>query len=227
MHRIGLLALVVLAVAVLTMSGGVIARLMGDDTAGPSPASGAIGATSPSAVSSPAAASPTAVSTGGGSPTPATTAPDRPTSAPDAGQATDAPSSASGGDPAARYRAFLDHLAGVRDDAAAGSAALVAAAEAQDLAAVEQAAVDVLDLTDQERGWLLANPPADCYVAAHAAATTMVASYATTAERALDWAGQTGLAALAALASLLDAATATAAEVEDLGTALAEAACPV
>ena len=84
---------------------------------------------------------------------------------------------------------------------------LSTAAQAQNTGAVHAAAVAILDFADGERDWLREHPPADCYAAAHAAATTMLDAYATAADRFIRWAATGGgLAGLPALGDALDAA---------------------
>ena len=72
------------------------------------------------------------------------------------------------GPPRLAYAAFLRRVNDDRETVETLNGALSTAAQAQDLAAVQHAAVDILDFVDTERDWLRDNPPADCYAAAHA-----------------------------------------------------------
>lgn len=131
------------------------------------------------------------------------------------------------GDPRLLYAEFLLRVNDDRATVARLNEALSEAAAAQDTDAVHDAAVDILDFTDVERDWLREHPPAACYARAHKAARTMVAAYATTAERALDWAETGGgLAGLSALKDALDAADAAGEALTSFGRALEATRCP-
>jgi hypothetical protein len=183
---------------------------IGTPTSAPSQASEATSNAIPGA----ATAAATPVPSG----TPATTA-KRPPAATRAPRATGAPRLA--------WAEFLSHVNDDRSTVAGLNQALATAAEAQDLDTVRKAAVDILDFADAERDWLREHPPADCYVAAHASAGTMLDAYAMTAERFIDWtAAGGGLGGLAALGVAVDAADAARLALSAFGKVLEGTTCP-
>ena len=111
------------------------------------------------------------------------------------------------GDPRLAYAEFLLRVNDDRTTVEQLNQDLTTAAQAQNAGAVHAAAVAILDFADGERDWLREHPPADCYAAAHAAATAMLDAYAAAADRFIQWAATGGgLAGLPALGDALDAA---------------------
>ena len=131
------------------------------------------------------------------------------------------------GDPRLAYAEFLLR---VNDDRATVddlNTALTTAGNAQDPDAVRRASVDILDFVDVERDWLQGHPPADCYVAAHAAAGTMLDAYGTAAERFIDWSATGGgIAGLSALSRALEAGQVAADALTTFGHSLEATRCP-
>src|SRR6478752_612121 len=191
------------------------------------------GTTSPTPSRSPAAAasSPTA----NGSTIPTATPSLDPTSSlePSAGTATTTPAPVAtrapraSGPPRLAYAAFLRRVNDDRATVGTLNGALSTAAQAQDPAAVQRAAVDILYFVDTEHGWLRDNPPADCYAAAHASAGTMLDAYGAAADAFIAWA-QTGggFAGLGALGKAVDAAQTASDALTAFGHALEATTCP-
>jgi hypothetical protein len=177
--------------------------------------SGVIASPSPSLVASPSIAPSPSVT-----PTPAPTV--EPTPDPTA-----TPKAEATGDPRLLYAEFLLRVNDDRTEVAELNAALTKAAEAQDLADVRTAAVDILDFVDAERDWLREHPPARCYRDAHEAANEMLAAYGTAAERFIDWTtAEAGLDRLAAFTDALDAASQAGDALTAFGQALEATSCP-
>jgi len=176
---------------------------------------------SPPTPSGRASASPTTAT-----PSAETTAPTSPASpAPSSAPAT-APPRASG-PPHLAWAEFLAHLNEDRSTVEGLNAALTTAAQAQDPNAVKAASVDILDFVDVERDWLREHPPADCYAAAHGAATAMLDAYGMAADRFIDWSTSGGgLGGLPALGVALDAADGARAAFEAFVAALERTTCP-
>jgi len=131
------------------------------------------------------------------------------------------------GPPLLAWAEFLAHLNEDRSTVERLNVALTAAAQAQDPTAVKAASVDILDFVDVERDWLREHPPADCYAAAHAAASAMLDAYGTAADRFIDWsASGGGLGGLPALGVALDAADTARAAFEAFIAALEGTTCP-
>ena len=153
--------------------------------------------------------------------TPATPAAPAPTTAP-----ATAPPRASG-PPRLAWTEFLAHLNEDRSTVGGLNSALTTAAQAQDTEAVRAASVDILDFVDIERDWLREHPPADCYAAAHSAATAMLDAYGTAADRFIDWSTSGGgLGGLPALGVAVDAADAASTAFETFVAALESTTCP-
>jgi hypothetical protein len=131
------------------------------------------------------------------------------------------------GPPLLAWAEFLARLNEDRSTVESLNVALTAAAQAQDPTAVKAASVDILDFVDVERDWLREHPPADCYAAAHGAASAMLDAYATAADRFIDWsASGGGLGGLPALGVALDAADTARAAFETFIAALERTTCP-
>jgi hypothetical protein len=203
----GRIALVAGVAIIVVLAWVAVTRSVVPATAGDGAAASAALATSPSSVvgasSVPSEASPITVPSGepsasaAPSPTPAGTP--RPSSKPTRGPSTT-------DDPRVAYAAFLARLDDDRRTATDHADQLVAAIEDGDRAAARSTAVDILQFADGEHDWLTAHPPADCYIAAHDAAGSMVEAYATVADRALDWVeAAPGLATLDALGKVIGA----------------------
>ena len=216
---VGVVALVVLAAAAL-------GRAVSSDASAASPTPGLVtgqGPASPIATSLPTTeptpgetTEPTAEPTIEPTATPAPTAEPTPTDPPTAK-----------GDPRVLYAKFLDRINDDRTTVEGLNTALSTAAQAQDTAGVHDASVQILDFVDNERLWLKAHPPAACYTTAHHAARTMLVSYATAAERFLDWSGGSqGLGWLDALGKAIDAAKAAGDDLTAFGHALEATRCP-
>ena len=135
---------------------------------------------------------PPATSVASPSPTLAASAsPSAPPSAPATSRPATAPPRATG-DPRLAYAEFLLRVNDDRTMVEQLNQDLSTAAQAQNTGAVHAAAVAILDFADGERDWLREHPPADCYAAAHAAATTMLDAYAAAADRFIRWAATGG-----------------------------------
>lgn len=131
------------------------------------------------------------------------------------------------GDPRLAYAEFLLRVNDDRATVEGLNRALATAAEAQDPEAVRRAAVAILDFVDVERDWLREHPPAECYAAAHAAATAMLDAYGLAADRFIAWAATGGgLDGLLALGEALDAAQDAADALTAFGRALEGTTCP-
>jgi hypothetical protein len=131
------------------------------------------------------------------------------------------------GPPRLAWAEFLAHLNEDRSTVEGLNAALTTAAQAQDPDAVKAASVDILDFVDVERDWLREHPPADCYAAAHGAASAMLDAYGTAADRFIDWSTSGGgLGGLPALGVALDAADTARAAFETFVAVLEGTTCP-
>jgi hypothetical protein len=131
------------------------------------------------------------------------------------------------GDPHRLYAAFLSRVNDDRSSVATLNSALTVAAQAQDVDAVHDASVHILDFVDSERDWLREHPPAKCYASAHKAARSMIAAYGIAAERFLDWSATGGgLAGLDALGKAADAAGTAGDKLTTFGQALEATSCP-
>lgn len=169
---------------------------------------------------------PPATSVASPSPTLAASAsPSAPPSAPATSRpATDPPRAT--GEPRLAYAEFLLRVNDDRTMVEQLNQDLSTAAQAQNTGAVHAAAVAILDFADGERDWLREHPPADCYAAAHAAATTMLDAYAAAADRFIRWAATGGgLAGLPALGDALDAAQVASDALTAFGRALEATTC--
>ena len=212
------LLLAALAIAAVGVWAVLLGQILAPQPPSPSPAiADAPSATpSPSVAVTPSAESPSAPSSVGPSP-PASPSPDVATS----------PEPPSGGEaePLVGWLTFLDRMNGARTSAQALNGELRDAGEAQDVDAVRRTAADMADLVATERAWLSANPPADCYADAHAAADDLLASYGEVATQATRWADTSGLAALSALADLYVAVEEAAAAAATAGQSLEGVGC--
>jgi hypothetical protein len=207
----------VIAVTVMVATIG-LGRERGDG--GPVGSAGSSAAARTAGQASVVVSAPTA--TAAATPTPVATAAPIPTRS----AAVTAPPRASG-PPRLAYAAFLARVNDDRATVDSLDAALSAAAEAQDADAVRRAAVGILDFVDGERDWLREHPPADCYTAAHAAASEMLDAYGTAADKSIAWAAAgSGLAGLIASGQALDAAQAASAALTSFGTVLVATRCP-
>jgi hypothetical protein len=162
------------------------------------------------------------------SPSPTLAASASPSAAPSA-PATSRPATApprATGDPRLAYAEFLRRVNDDRTMVEQLNQDLSTAAQAQNTGAVHTAAVAILDFADGERDWLREHPPADCYAAAHAAATAMLDAYAAAADRFIRWAATGGgLAGLPALGDALDAAQVASDALTAFGRALEATSC--
>ncbi len=129
-------------------------------------------------------------------------------------------------DPQVSYVRFLARLTEDRSTVADLNQRLADAGEGGDRATARATAVEILQFADGERDWLSAHPPADCYAAAHAVASSMLDAYATVADRAIAWADAEGLEALGALADLVTAGDTARDALAHLVTALEQTTCP-
>ena len=158
-----------------------------------------------------------------------TEAPSDPPVRTDAPAPTEEPASTAEPDPTANpataYAAFVTRLIDDQAKVAAFNRRLLPAAESGDQDTVRSTAVDILRFADGERDWLLANPPADCYADAHAAAGAMLEAYATVAERAIDWVDAAGLEALEAFGRVVAAGEDAQAALAILRDALEDVTC--
>ncbi len=191
------------------------------------------GTSGPTPSGSPAAAASTPTEAVSTIPTAAASLDPTPSTEPSAGAATTTPAPVAtpgpraSGPPRLAYAAFLSRVNDDRATVTTLNGALSTAAQAQDLAAVRHAAVDILDFVDTERDWLRDHPPADCYAAAHASAGAMLDAYGAAADAFIAWA-QTGggFAGLGALGTAIDAAQAASDALTTFGHALEATTCP-
>jgi hypothetical protein len=131
------------------------------------------------------------------------------------------------GPPRLAWAEFLAHLNEARATVEGLNAALTTAAQAQDTDAVRSASVDILDFVDVERDWLREHPPADCYAAAHGAASAMLDAYATAADGFIDWTETGGgFGGLVALGAAVEAADRARAAFTSFVAALEATTCP-
>lgn len=209
------MAIAAVALLVATFGRG---SSTGSTDASPSPSAPIPDATAATGTSKPSAPTSTTASTSATTPTPRASAP---SSVP-----VTAPPRASG-PPLLAWAEFLSRLNEDRSTVDGLNRALTTAAEAQDADAVRVAAVDILDFVDVERDWLREHPPADCYAAAHAAATAMLDAYGTAADRFIDWTTSGGgLGGLPALGVAVDAADTARAAFTTFVTAMEGTTCP-
>jgi hypothetical protein len=202
---------------------GVWAVLLGQILAPGPPSPSPEFADAPSATpSSTATVAPTAAASG----PPSAAVPSPTASPPPEAEASPEPPAGGEPEPLAGWLTFLDRMNGARTAAQTLNGDLRDAGEAQDLDAVRRTAADMADLVATERAWLGANPPADCYADAHAAADDLLAAYGEVATEATRWADTSGLAALSALADLYVAVEDATAAAAAAGQSLEAAACP-
>jgi hypothetical protein len=217
-----LLAFAVIVIGALALVGATLGgRNPSGASAGPSSATDGSGP-SPTSTSSPSGATATATQAA-----PSAQAAPSTTAAPAATRRPAATPARATGDPRLAYAEFLLRVNDDRSTVDGLNRTLAAAAEAGDPDAVRPAAVAILDFVDIERDWLRGHPPAECYAAAHDAATTMLDAYGTAAERFVDWtAAGGGLDGLAALGQAADAAQAAGDALAAFGTVLETTRCP-
>ncbi len=224
--RRGPAILLVLGLVVLVLGWLVLTRdgsAPPSDPASPGPSVAAVASeppVSPDAATPPPTPEPTPDPTA--EPTPTLTEPPA-TAAPTAAPTERPPKTEA---PQVSWLRFLARLTEDRSTVADLNQRLADSGEGGDRATARATAVEILQFADGERDWLSAHPPADCYATAHAAATSMLESYATVADRAIAWADAEGLAALGALANLVAAGDDARDELAQLITALEQTTCP-
>lgn len=208
-----------LAIAAVGVWAVLLGQVLAPQSPGPSPAVADAPSATPSSTT-------TTAPTAAASAAPSAAAPIPTASPPPEVEAP--PEPPSGGEPEAiaGWLTFLDRMNGARTAAQTLNGELRDAGEAQDVDAVRRTAGAMADLVATERAWLSANPPADCYADAHAAADDLLAAYGEVATEATRWADTSGLAALSALADLYVAVEDATVAAAAAGQSLEAVACP-